>query len=78
MSVCVNLVEELMETAIKKMETVMADITTGNKRMAYIGYGIASVYAEMLEDLGCYLEDEDEHYANMIEIYEEWEGKQHE
>ena len=60
--------EEAKENAIKAMENCMAYITVGRIKNALMSYGEADVWAELLTEFGCYLIDEDEHFANMIDI----------
>lgn len=64
-------VEELKTQAIKAMENCMAYITVGDIKLAIVYYGEASVWEGLLEDLNIYLDEEDEHYAAMLEIYHE-------
>ena len=64
---------DLIENATKHMENCMAYLTIGDKKMAAINYGAASVYEELLNDVfDVFLDDEeegDEHYRNMLEIW---------
>ena len=62
---------DIKESAISAMQNCMAYISAGNMRKAHIYFGQASVYDELLLDAGIDLEEENEHYKEMKDIY--WE-----
>ena len=72
--------EELKAKAVQEMETCMAYISLGDVRRAVETHAYAMVQDEMLVDLDVYLDEEDEHYSDMIDIYHDnlkrWEFKQ--
>ena len=61
--------EEIKRNAITCMENCMGDLTLGKIKLAHIDFGEACVWSGMLEDMGIYLDEIDEHYNNMLEIY---------
>lgn len=61
--------EELEKNAITAMENCMAYLTMGKTKLAAINYGAAETWSEMLSDLGVYLEESNEHYADMLDIW---------
>ena len=63
--------EDIKHDAIQHMENCMAYISISNHRMAYINYGIASVYESLLIGEGIILEEINEHYKTMLDIYYE-------
>lgn len=64
--------EEAKKNAITEMENCCAYLSIGDKRKAAISYGSASVFEEMLVDVfDLWLDEEDEHYKNMLEIWNE-------
>ena len=62
-------VEEIRQKAISAMETCMAYCTKNAVNDAYRSRGEASVWENMLLELGIDLETEDDHYAKMLEIW---------
>ena len=63
--------EDIKHDAIQHMENCMAYISLGNHRMAHINYGMASVYESLLIGEGIVLEEINEHYQTMLDIYYE-------
>ena len=64
--------DELVEKAIKAMENAMAYLSLRNESMFYLDWGEASAYEDMLtEYFNCYLDEENEHYARMLELANE-------
>lgn len=67
--ICFEL-EEVEGNAIKEMENCMAYMTVGNMERASMCYGSAAVWDSMYNDMtGNFLEDQNEHYGNMTEIW---------
>lgn len=62
---------EAKERAVKAMENCCAYIAIGQIKNALMSYGEANAYGDILSEWGYYLYDEDEHFANMIEIAED-------
>ena len=63
--------EDIKHDAIQHMENGMAYISMSNHRMAHINYGMASVYESLLIGEGIVLEEINEHYKTMLDIYYE-------
>ena len=63
--------EDIKHDAIQQMENCMAYISISNHRMAHINYGMASVYESLLAEEGIVLEEINEHYKTMLDIYYE-------
>lgn len=67
--ICFEL-DEVEQNAIKEMENCMAYLTIGNMERASMCYGSASVWDSMYNDMtGDFLEDMNEHYGNMSDIW---------
>lgn len=62
---------DLKKQAISAMETCMAYLSSGVMMKAHQCYGEARAYEEMLFDEGIDLEEKNEHYKEMKEVY--WE-----
>ena len=63
--------EDIKHDAIQHMESCMAYISISNHRMAHINYGMARVYESLLFGEGIILEEINEHYKTMLDIYYE-------
>ena len=63
--------EDIKHDAIQHMENCMAYISISNHRMAHINYGMASIYDSLLAEEGIVLEEINEHYKTMLDIYYE-------
>lgn len=63
--------EDIKHDAIQHMENCMAYISISNHRMAHIKYGMARVYESLLIGEGIILEEINEHYKTMLDIYYE-------
>lgn len=63
--------EDIKHDAIQHMENCMAYISISNHRMAHINYGMASIYESLLAEEGIVLEEINEHYKTMLDIYYE-------
>ena len=64
--------EDIKHDAIQHMENCMAYISISNHRMAHINYGMARVYESLLlAEKGIVLEEINEHYKTMLDIYYE-------
>lgn len=63
--------EDIKHDAIQQMENCMAYISNGNHRMAHINYGMANIYESLLAEEGIVLEEINEHYKTMLDIYYE-------
>lgn len=63
--------EDIKHDAIQHMENCMAYISISNHRMAHIKYGMARVYESLLMGEGIILEEINEHYKTMLDIYYE-------
>ena len=62
---------DIKHEAIQHMENCMAYISMNNHRMAHVNYGMASVYESLLAEAGIILEEVNEHYKTMLDIYYE-------
>lgn len=62
---------DIKHDAIQHMENCMAYISLGNHRMAHVNYGMASIYESLLAEVGIVLEEINEHYKTMLDIYYE-------
>ena len=65
-------IDEIRQKAISAMETCMAYCTKNDVNNAYRSRGEASVWENMLLELGVDLETEDEHYGKMLEMWVEY------
>ena len=65
-------IDEIRQKAISAMETCMAYCTKDCIYDAYRARGEASVWENMLLELGVDLETEDEHYGKMLEMWVEY------
>lgn len=63
--------EDIKHDAIQHMENCMAYISMSNHRMAHVNYGMASIYESLLIGEGIILEEINEHYKTMLDIYYE-------
>ena len=63
--------EDIKHDAIQHMENCMAYISMSNHRMAHVNYGMASIYESLLAEEGIVLEEINEHYKTMLDIYYE-------
>lgn len=63
--------EDIKHDAIQHMENCMAYISMSNHRMAHVNYGMASIYESLLVEEGIVLEEINEHYKTMLDIYYE-------
>ena len=63
--------EDIKHDAIQHMENCMAYISMSNHRMAHVNYGMASIYDSLLVGEGIVLEEINEHYKTMLDIYYE-------
>lgn len=61
--------EDIKHDAIQHMENCMAYISMSNHRMAHVNYGMASIYESLLAEEGIVLEEINEHYKTMLDIY---------
>ena len=62
---------DLKQKAISAMENCMAYLAMGDMKRAHQCYGEATAFADMLEDEGIFLEEKNEHFREMKDIY--WE-----
>ena len=63
--------EDIKHDAIQHMENCMAYISMSNHRMAHVNYGMANIYDSLLVGEGIVLEEINEHYKTMLDIYYE-------
>ena len=64
-------VEDMKHSAVEYMESCITYLTVGDVDFAARDYGKAQVWAEMLDDIGIVLEDEDEHFRAMMATADE-------
>ena len=63
--------EDIEHDALQHMENCMVYISISNHRMAHINYGMANIYESLLAKEGIVLEEINEHYKTMLDIYYE-------
>ena len=62
--------ETIKSRAISAMENCMAYISLANRKKAAMYYGEAETWAAMLTWFDVYLDEDDEHYADMLVIWD--------
>lgn len=64
--------ETIKSRAISAMENCMSYISLADRKKAAMYYGEAETWAELLMEFDVYLDEDDEHYADMLAI---WDGE---
>lgn len=62
--------ETIKSRAIAAMENCMAHISLADRKKAAMYYGEAETWAELLTQFDIYLDEEDDHYADMLAIWD--------